>query len=905
LLDISKPLTTGKVQSYYRLEYASASNSYFSQGGTLEGQWHGKLAAEVGLRGAVTQEAFDRLAEGKDPTSGEQLIRHRDSIKTQTGEEVGHRAGWDLTFNAPKTISLTALVGNEERVRQAHREAVKTALDETEKYVQARLGGWHPPETTGKWMAATFEHDTARPVNGYPAPHLHTHVIVFNMTEDAAGRARSVDPYELFRVQSMATAVYQNHLEHELRRLGYGIERGLNHAPEMKGYSREYLEAESLRNAEIQKKLQELGLSGAEAISHIKHQNREEKLKLTPEELRQLHQESAQRFGDQPAAMVAAAQIKQERVLSPEKTEKLAQSAVTHAKARLGERTAVFEHWEVLRDALRYTQGKATLQDVQRELQQQREQKNLVEVQHVRPNAAAARYTTPELIGIERDTIERVRLTQGTAQPIAKLTEPEIAQRYSHLNDDQRRVVRETLGTSDQVYGLQGKAGTGKTTTLTAIKDYAEANGYQTLGLGPTSRATKGLKETGMEAETLQRYLMRPQEPGEKPRLYFVDESSLSSGKQMRDFLARVQPQDQVLLIGDTKQHQSVEAGRIFAELQDAGMGVSRLEKIVRQKDEGLKQAVEAMAAGRIGDGVKLLAEQGRIHEQPHREQRFKDIAKAYAESPQGTLVVSPDNRSRKEINAAIREELRHGGHLQTDAYRLSVLVTRQDLTGEDRKLASSYAPGNAIRYLRGSEALGLEAKSYATVMTTDAERNEITVRTEKGKFVTYNPARLSGVTVYEPEARAFAVGERVQFTAPWQDKGLANRDMGTVEYLDQSGNISVRMDDSGRSVAWNLNRNKHVDYAYTMTSHSSQGATVDRVLIQVDTGDSRTRSLINQQLAYVAASRPRYDAQIFTDQAEKLSPALSRTQENTTALSPQQIRQQEYNPGSSLGMAI
>jgi conjugative relaxase-like TrwC/TraI family protein len=425
LLDISKPLTAGKVQSYYRSEYSSASNSYFSQGGTLEGQWHGQLAARIGLTGAVTEEAFARLAEGQDPFSGEQLIRHRDTIKTETGEEVGHRAGWDLTFNAPKTISLTALVGEDERVRKAHQEAVTIALSETEKYVQARLGGMNAPETRGKWIAATFEHDTARPVNGYPAPHLHTHVIVFNMTEDKAGQARSLDPHELFRVQSMATAVYQNHLEHELRKLGYGIERGLNHAPEIKGYTREYLEAESLRNAEIQKALQERGLSGAEAISNIKHQNREEKLKLTPNELRQLHRENAERFGNQPAAVVAEASERQARELSPEKVEQKAHAALTFARERLGERTAVFEHYEVLRDALRHTQGRATLEDVYSELRRQSGQ--FLEVQHVRPHAAAARYTTPELVAIERESIERVRFGQGAAQPVTAVTDAQIS----------------------------------------------------------------------------------------------------------------------------------------------------------------------------------------------------------------------------------------------------------------------------------------------------------------------------------------------------------------------------------------------------------------------------------------------------------------------------------------------
>ncbi len=169
------------------------------------------------------------------------------------------------------------------------------ALTETEKYVQARMGGNAPAENTGKWIAATFEHDTARPVDGYPAPHLHTHVVVFNMTEDARGQARSLQPYELFKIQSMATAVYQNQLEYELRQAGYKIERGLNHAPEIKGYSREYLESESLRNAEIQRELKERGLSGAEAINNIKHQNREAKLNLTPDELKAMHKEQCSR----------------------------------------------------------------------------------------------------------------------------------------------------------------------------------------------------------------------------------------------------------------------------------------------------------------------------------------------------------------------------------------------------------------------------------------------------------------------------------------------------------------------------------------------------------------------------------------------------------------------------------
>jgi ATP-dependent exoDNAse (exonuclease V) alpha subunit len=266
-------------------------------------------------------------------------------------------------------------------------------------------------------------------------------------------------------------------------------------------------------------------------------------------------------------------------------------------------------------------------------------------------------------------------------------------------------------------------------------------------------------------------------------------------------------------------------------------------------------------------------------------------MARAYAAEPEGTLVISPDNKSRQELNAAIRDQMRETGQLGTDACQVRILINRQEVTGEDRGVATSYRVGDSVRYLRGSEPLGLDAKSYATVIGVDGETNEITVKRNDGKAVTYDPVRLKGVTIYEPELRSFAQGDRVQFTAPWREKAISTRDTGTITYLDGQGNIRVALDGSERTVGWNLNQNKHIDYAYAMTSHSSQGATVDRVFIQVDPSDSRTRALVDQTLAYVATSRPRYDAQVFTDHAEQLGAALNRSHRNVTALAPEQVR--------------
>jgi conjugative relaxase-like TrwC/TraI family protein len=891
MLDVSRPLTVNKVKSYYKTEYSAASNSYFSQGNTITGEWHGKLMHELGLSGEVTEEAFDRLAEGQHSVTGEQLIRHRDTVKTKSGKELGHRAGWDLTFNAPKTVSLTALVGDDEAVLQAHRKAVREALNALEEYIQARGGGNKQSETTGKWISALFEHNTARPKDGYPAPHLHTHVIVFNMTEDRNGQARSLQPYEFFRAQSMATAIYQNQLEHELRMLGYQIERGKNHAPDIKGYSQEYLQAESQRSAEIYAEMEAKGLTGRESQKNIAHHNREEKLKITPEELRTLHKQQAEKYGNQPDAVVSAALNRKWIDISPEKIEETARLAVEHARARLSERSSVFDHFEVVRDALRHAKGRARLEHIELELERQKQLGNFVAVDHIRQAAPKYRYTTPELIRAETESIGLMKIGQDSQAPAVKVSDQELALRFPLLNEDQRALAHGALGTRDQVLGIQGKAGTGKTTALEVIRLLAEESGYKTHGLGPTSRATKGLSEAGIDSETLQMYLIRGKDSVEDMRrcLYFVDEASLASTIQMRDFLVTLGPQDRVLLVGDTKQHQSVEAGRILEELQGAGMRTISLSKIIRQKDEGLRKVVEEFSEGRTTEGVELLISQNRVHENTNRSDRFACLAKTYAEQPEGTLVISPDNRSRLALNEAIREEMQRVGKLGEDVYAFYALRTRQDVTRVECGYSGTYRENDVIRYLKGSEALGIEPKSYATVIKSDEDSNMISVQREDGKLVTYDPGKLRGVTIYEPELRSLAIGDRIQFTAPWRDKTISNRDTGTITYLDESGNIRVSIDDSSRTIGWNLNQNKHIDHAYVMTSHSAQGATVDRVLIHIDTEDSRIRSLINDTLAYVAASRPRYDAQIFTDNAENLSKALSRKQQNATALAPEE----------------
>ena len=313
MLTISKPLSAGQAQTYHKEEFANAEENYYSEGDRIRGEWHGKLATEWGLQGEVREEHFGRLAHGQHPLTGEQLVRHQTAReyvngRGETVSTMEHRAAWDATFSAPKSVSLTALVGGDDRVRQAHRESVKVALGEMEKYVQARIGGNHPAETTGKWVAASFEHDSARPVNGYAAPQLHTHVVFFNLTETQNGESRALQPHELFRSQQYATAIYRSELAVRLKGQGYEIERGKSGQPEIVGYTREYLDASSPRSQQIQAYLDQQGVRGAGAAQIAAHQTRDDKLPaITHAEMQQKHRDVAAQFGQQPEQVIRAA----------------------------------------------------------------------------------------------------------------------------------------------------------------------------------------------------------------------------------------------------------------------------------------------------------------------------------------------------------------------------------------------------------------------------------------------------------------------------------------------------------------------------------------------------------------------------------------------------------------------
>jgi len=346
MLTISKPLSAGQAQTYHAKEFTAKEQNYWSQKGEIHGEWQGQLAARFGLAGAVSSADFARLSQGQHPETGDQLVRQRASYEYEGADgkaikTMEHRAGWDATFSAPKSVSVTALVGGDDRVRDAHRESVRIALEQLEHYTQARIGGNHTPETTAKFIAAKFEHDTARPVDGYVASQLHTHAVIFNMTERENGQYRALQPQSLFASQQFATAVYQSELTYRLRQLGYEITAGRSGAPEIKGYTQEYLDASSPRSQQIRQYLERTGRAGSEAAEIAAHSTRDRKEIHSTAEVMAAHRKLAAEFGNQAEAVVHAARERQQHHEKPAQVIDRVRESLTFSRDKNFEREAV------------------------------------------------------------------------------------------------------------------------------------------------------------------------------------------------------------------------------------------------------------------------------------------------------------------------------------------------------------------------------------------------------------------------------------------------------------------------------------------------------------------------------------------------------------------------------------
>jgi conjugative relaxase-like TrwC/TraI family protein len=883
-------LTAAQAATYYEEKYSR--DDYYTEKQRVVGRWFGRGAAELGLVGDIDTADFRAVLNGLNPRSGEIIVH----AARREGEP--KRAGWDATFNAPKSVSVQALIGEDARLIAAHRRAVERSLQELERFAQARMHRGQEWVTTGKVVAARFDHIAARPTDaaandGYgPDPHLHTHVVVMNMTRRPDGEWRGLDPVQIYRSQAFATAIYRSELAREVQKLGYTIAIAGNDGRwELEGYAREQVMAFSLRRQEIERELAKLGVNGASAAQIAAHRSRLAKDQRDEPALKAEWRERAAAYGI-PLRRIAELALGQKSII-PEMGGNELHKAVRHATAHATERDAAPDRRELETFTLQHAMGQSVLDRVRQAIDVHRNEGGLIDLMpgHRHPIGA---FTTQEMAALERDNIAVMQAGRDRSEPIAG---PDEVMRWATRRDlaaDQTLAAVTTLSSRDWLSAIEGRAGAAKTTTVGAISELAQEQGYFVRGFGPTSGSVKALTEAGVIARTVASLLENSKVDKQGRELWIVDESSLLATRQVNRLLHLAQQTgiERVVFVGDERQHHAIEAGRPLYQMRQAGMTTASLTVIRRQRDPALRHAVELAAAGNLSEAVAALSDQRRINQITLPDDRYIAIAQDYLRShraAQRTLVVSPALEERDELNRVIRELLVKHDVVAPRGIELRTL-TSVDLTRAQRAHARHYAVGDVIRFRRGSAKLGIEAGEYVTVDASDAKRNVLRFRTEGGASIDYKPGQLRGVEVFHQESRAFAVGDRVQFRAPDRASSIANGEFATILEID-AGQTRLRTD-SGREIAAANSRLRHIDYGYASTSHASQGATVDRVIVNIDT--QRSTRLVNRRQFYVSLSRARHDAGIYTDNAEVLVRSVGRDQLKPTALenlSPAQQR--------------
>lgn len=484
------------------------------------------------------------------------------------------------------------------------------------------------------------------------------------------------------------------------------------------------------------------------------------------------------------------------------------------------------------------------------------------------------RFTTQTAVEREKRILRIERDGRGAVQPIGGADRIRSRLAASDLNEGQRAAVELITTSPHRVVAVQGYAGTGKSHMLDHAKGLAEEHGHRIVAVAPYAAHVRVLRDLGVEAKTLASLLAARDKELDEKTVLVIDEAGTVPTRQMEQALTFAEQSGaRIVLLGDTAQTKAIESGRPFHQLQAAGMQTAIMAEIERQKDPALREAVSLAARGQSESSLARLSD---IREVRDDHERRRAIAADYARLPEeeraSTIVVAGTNEARREINRAIRENLGLAGRGHEFA-----TLNRRDTTQAERAFSKNYSPGDTIQPERAYAKAGLSRGELYEVVE-NGPGNRLTVRGENGEAVQFSPMTCRRLSVYEPDRSELAAGDRVRITRNDPVRDLANGDRFVVADVTRT---AVILSDGKRTVALPTDKPLHLDHSYATTVHASQGTTAERVLIDATTR-SRTTS---QEVFYVAISRARQEARVYTDDIARLPAAVAREHAKHAAL--------------------
>ncbi|ECO4312772.1 conjugative relaxase [Salmonella enterica] len=884
--------------------------------------WQGDGAERLGLTGEVTEKTFRELLKGKLP-DGQVMAR------TQRNDSK-NRIGIDFTFQAPKSVSIQALITGDSRIIQAHDRAVEAAVKELEKRAKTRqkVNGKSYIENTSNLIVAKFRHET----NREKEPHLHTHAVALNATQRSDGQWRALVNDELIKNPIYYDMVYKSELAKELEGIGYNL-RLEKSSFELAHISREQIEGMSTRLQQVDEKLREMGLSrenssAAQRTVAARATRKKKDASIDRDELFKQWISNAKDLGINfdsreinldgvgYSEKVAVVSKNMEVLSSDEMTKRAVQFAINHHT----ERHTIITHDELATTALSHGMGKSTVELIDREIERLKENGKLISekplytavntstlmtltrndwikemtalgrskqdarrqvdlaIAHGRLVKQVERFTTQKAMEQERKILSSELSGRGVSTPVLSNDAAHSFMETTTLRKDQREAAELILCSDSRVIGVQGQAGVGKSFMSTSVTEKLKEQGFSVHILAPYGSQVKSLQKDGMtDARTVASFLhtlSREHTLNEKTFIY-VDEAGVLPNRLMAK-LADISASTgaRLVLMGDTEQTKAVEAGVPFALLQRNGMETAVMNEIQRQKENPtLLKAVELAAVGRSLESLALITQ---VSETKESAQRYKQIANEYVDLPKQerdkTLVLTGTNESREKINELIRSGLKINNDVEVTA------LSRYDSTQAERRYSRNYnANSTAIRPERDYPHAGL-VRGEVYIVRGQGENNSLIIESKEGERFSINPAHHKHISVYKLQAQQYGVGDKLVITRNDAALDVANGDRVTVTAIEK-GNLHLKIDD--REIVLNTKDKLHLDYAYVSTVHSAQGLTSNRVIANIE-AKSRT---VSKDWYYVAISRAKHVVKVYTDNIKKLPSSVARASTKQAAM--------------------
>ena len=911
MLNVSNVKSSGQALNYY------AKDDFNTVDQTLNNsQWQGAGAEKLGLVGRINPQKFEEILSGK--VDGQQLGRIE---KDENGEQkIIHRPAVDITFSAPKSISILSEIYGDERLRKAHEDAVSETLNAiSQEATKARVteNGETRDEYSSDVIIAKFSHDT----NRLQEPDTHTHALIMNAVKGSDGKWRSLDNSEIYETQRLYGAMYTNKLAEKVQKLGYEIViKDSKGNFDIKGISQEAIDAFSTRKQEIDAQLSEMGLSREEASAAQREiatlNTRNPKINMAHELLKEQWNEKARNLNIQGDKLINESKDR-EYVPRFESEYKATQKAIRSSMKSLSEREAVFSNRELRQLSFERGVGIASVGYTDYMINQAKNKGLIVELDQ------KDKITTKAVLNSEAWTIKTINEHKGSIEQV--VTEDHVndsilayeKQKGFSLTDGQRQSVEKIFSTQDRFIGVQGLAGTGKTTMLEVVKNIAQDNGLTIRGMSGTKKAANTLmQETGIQSETNAMFLINArkaqkefdQAQKENPNIsrekeiWVVDEASFAGQQQLNQIADyAIKADARVIFLGDKMQLQSISFGKPFEIGQEKGMDYSEMKDINRQKTQELKTIVEttlgdkkeSLEAFNIKKALDVMLNKQLIHEDKSAlENLVEKVASLPKDERDNSMVITPFNTNREAYNELYRDKLKEKGELGDTEAQLDTLK-RTVRTSEQLKDAFYYKENDLVKFGAAVRYLGIEKHEVLKVVGFTDKRSAIKLENKEGKIIFWKPAKSHRPTAYESKSIKVAVGDKIKFTANDQDKEnpkYANNTEAVVTKIE-GDSITVRTKDG---IEFNLDKNKdkHLDYNYASTVYASQGSTYQNTYLYIHMNEKASEiekrnlsKVVGDRMFYVALTRSKMQFEVHTNDKMQLKEALSTKQGKTFAL--------------------